>query len=325
MILLDLSIIIVNYNTFNLTVQCINSILVETTGINYEIIVVDNASTDQNVEDLKFEFPTIQLIKNTTNAGFGIANNMGMKAAKGNCILLLNSDTIIIDKGITKSLAYLQQHTSTIDVLTCQQLNEEGKPFMPKSFYFKSNHIFQYLVQNPIVELIKSKINPTKTSFITSNTFVENLSGAFMLLKKEVFEKTNGFDPDFFIYYEETEWCMRIKKQFKLFYLHDVNFIHLHGKSAPRLIMQKQMHLSGGLFWYKKGYFTYFLFLFISYIFYLPSWFLLTLISLKPATRNHFFKYVKIYVNLLPYFLFQIPKHRNGFHQRKESLKLFQL
>lgn len=321
---IELSIIIVNYNTFDLTVQCIHSIVAETKGIPYEIIVVDNASTDSTINELLIQFPAVKLIKNTTNVGFGIANNMGMQASKGTYILLLNSDTIIIENGIDKAIDFIKNNKS-IDVLTCKQLNAEGKSFIPFSFYFKTNNILSYLIDNPIQQLIKSKLTKSKPTELNKNSFVKSLSGAFMLLKREVFETTKGFDPDFFIYYEETEWCMRLNTTYKLFYLNDVSFIHLHGKSAPRLIMQKQMHLSGGLFWYKKGIFSYFLFLLISYFFYLPSWIFLTLISFKSTTRTHFYKYVKIYFNLFPYFLFQIPKYGNGFDSKKESLRLKEL
>ena len=162
---IELSIIIVNYNTLELTTQCIKSIVTETKNINYEIIVVDNASIEKQINKIPTISPFVQLIKNTTNLGFGIANNIGMKAAKGAYILLLNSDTIIIDNGIEKSLKYIKEN-SAIGVLTCQQLNEKKEPFVPASFYFKSDSIFQYIIQNPIAEVIKGKLKKSKQSMI---------------------------------------------------------------------------------------------------------------------------------------------------------------
>lgn len=320
----ELSIIIVNYNTFDLTLQCIASVVKETNEIDYEIIVVDNASTEKPIDEIKNSYPSIQLIKNSINVGFGIANNMGMQAAKGNYVLLLNSDTIIIEQGITKAYQYIKQHPN-VDVLTCKQLNEDRKPFVPFTFYFKTNSILSYLINNPIQQLIKSKLSKSKPTELNKNSFVKSLSGAFMLLKKEVFATTRGFDPDFFIYYEETEWCMRINKNYKQYYLNDISFIHLHGKSAPRLLMQKQMHLSQGLFWYKSGYINYFLFLLITYLIYLPSWVLLAEIAIKPSSRNHFLKYVKIYLSLSSLFFTEILKYKNGFGKRIVSLKISEL
>lgn len=320
----DLSIVIVNYNTFELTHQCINSIVKESNNIAYEIIVVDNASTDKDVDALKTFFPEICTIKNTTNVGFGVANNKGMKIAKGSFILLLNSDTIIIEKGIEKALAFIKNNKD-IDVLTCRQLNEEGKPFIPMSFYFKNNDIINYLTSNPILQLVKNKFFNKTTKNLATNSYVKSLSGAFMLLKQEVFTKTNGFDPDFFIYYEETEWCMRINTYFKQYYLHDVSFIHLHGKSAPRLIMQKQMHLSQGLFWYKAGYVKYICFLLIAYFIYVPSWLMLCVLSVKSSSRKHFFKYLKIYLQLFTAFILNIPSSKNSYASRKKTLKLKEL
>jgi len=318
---IELSIIIINYNTPELTTQCIQSILKETTACFYEIILIDNASRQFVATDFLKLSPQIKIIENDSNVGFGIANNMGMNAALGNYILLLNSDTVIIDKGITKSLNFMKQNAK-VDVLTCKQINKEGKALMPASFYFQNNSIFQYLIQNPLVAIVKNKLSAKKNPMLTKNTFVSSLSGAFMLLKKEVYEKTKGFDPDFFLYYEETEWCMRMKKYFKLFYLHDVNFIHLHGKSAPRLTMQKQMYLSQGLFWYKSGYFNYFIFILVSYFIYVPSWFILTIFSIKKASRKHFFNYLKIYFKLLPDYIFNIPSFNKKYSSRASSLKL---
>jgi len=318
---IDLSIIIVNYNTFSLTQQCINSIVTETKTINYEIIVVDNASSEKKTEELLTISPLVQLIKNKNNLGFGIANNIGMKASKGDYILLLNSDTIIIDAGIDKSFQFISSSTE-IDVLTCRQLNEDRKPFVPASFYFKDNSIFTYLAGNPIQQLIKSKLNKSFFKELKKSTYVNSLSGAFMLLKKDVFNVTKGFDPDFFMYYEETEWCMRINKRFKQFYLHDVSFIHFHGKSAERDLMQKQMILSQGLFWYKSGYLKYIFFILSTYLFFIPSWLILRIFSIKKSSRLHFSKYIKLYFALLPYFTFTIPNSKKSYESRKEFLKL---
>ena len=317
----ELSIIIVNYNTFDLTAQCIKSIIQETEEVNFEIIVVDNNSTEKEITKLPSLFPKVKLIQNKTNLGFGIANNIGMEASKGIYILLLNSDTIIIDSGLDRSFGYIKSHIE-IDMLTCQQINDKKESFVPANFYFKTNSLFQYLVQNPVFQLIKNKLNPSKSTTLQTNSFVKNLSGAFLLFKRKLYTNTRGFDPDFFIYYEETEWCMRLRKHYTLFYLQEVSFVHLHGKSAPRLIMQKQMHLSGGLFWYKNGVFSYFMFMLISYFIYLPSWLVLTLFAFKQKTRKHFFKHVKIYFDLLPYFLFDIPKSNTRYQSRKHSLKL---
>jgi GT2 family glycosyltransferase len=317
----ELSIIIINYNTYALTLQCIKSIVKETTAISYEIIIVDNASTEIPKHEFSTIHSSIKVIKNKNNVGFGIANNVGMEAAKGNYILLLNSDTIIIQNGIAKSLKYIKEN-SEIGVLTCQQLNEKRKPFIPASFYFKDNSIVKFLIQNPLFEIIKSKITPSTQSPLTKNCSVNSLSGAFMLFNKEVFEKTKGFDPDFFMYYEETEWCMRLKKQYQLFYLHDVSFIHLHGKSSPRLIMQQQMLLSQGLFWYKSGYLSYFFFLLITYLINIPSWFVLSVFSIKKTSRKHFLKYLNIYIELFPYYISEIFSSKNNYGSRTQNLKL---
>lgn len=321
---MDLSIIIINYNTFDLTCQCIQSIIKETTNIGYEIIVVDNASTEKNSEELKTIFPSIRLIKNATNVGFGIANNIGMQAAKGNYLLLLNSDTIVLNQAIEQSLNTIKNNPQ-IGALTCSQINENGKPIMPASFYFKKFSLLSYLLSNPLFEIIRQKTTKNTNVFLTKNTMVNNLSGAYLMLKKEVFEKTKGFDPDFFIYYEETEWCNRLKNNYQLYYLHDATIIHLHGKSSPRPIMFKQMHLSGGLFWYKKGITTYVLYLLITYLIYFPAWLALYVFAFKQQTKTHFKKYVTTYWALVGYFFIEIPNYPNHYGGRTKMLKLKEL
>ena len=99
-VITDVSIIIVNYNTFNLVLQCIESVIKNTKNIVYEIIVVDNNSPNRDVSKLNLFYPQVTLILNKNNSGFGVANNLGNKVAKGEYIFLLNSDTIIIDNSI---------------------------------------------------------------------------------------------------------------------------------------------------------------------------------------------------------------------------------
>ena len=132
---LDLSIIIVNYNTFDLTATCIDSIYTSKTTHTYEIILVDNASTERNPLDFCQKYPKLILIQNKENQGFGRANNTGMEKARGEHILLLNSDTELSETVLEKALTTLKKEQA--DLYSCAQFLEDGSPFIYKknSFY----------------------------------------------------------------------------------------------------------------------------------------------------------------------------------------------
>lgn len=316
----SLSIVIVNYNTHDLVVNCIQSILAETNLVELEIIVVDNKSADRRIETITQLNEQIRLIQSDENLGFGKANNLGMSHATGNYLLLLNSDTIIIEQVVDKAMDWLMNNNQ-FAVLGINQINEGEESIVDAESYTKLFSIMEYFLDLPLFTLFGR--GNSKVEKLQRPIEVNQLSGAFMLLKKDVFENTKGFDPDFFMYYEETEWCQRIKKNYKIAYHPELNFIHLHGKSASREVMTKQMHLSAGLFWYKRGFFQFVMYLLISYLIYMPTWILLALTS--RARRIHFKKYIIIYAALLKYFIFDIPRFSRKYKGRDEVLKLKEL
>ena len=122
----DVSIVIVNWNTRVYLCNCINSIIAESNDYSYEIIVVDNASNDNSCEMLNNEFPSVQVIANSTNSGFAAANNQGMRIAKGRYVLLLNPDTIVLDKAIDKCIVFADKRPE-IGIVGCQVLEDEVK------------------------------------------------------------------------------------------------------------------------------------------------------------------------------------------------------
>ena len=237
----DLSIIIVSYNTKEIITTCINSVIDNTKGTNYEIIVVDNGSKDGSLERLRKlekKHPQIKLITSKTNLGFGKANNLGAKKAKGKYLLLLNSDTIIIGNAIPEALKTLRKMPN-VGVYSCRLMNED-KSVQPSGGYFPNlGNVFawQFFIDDlPLIGRLIPSFHPKKSSY-NGNKQMDWITGAFMLFPKKVFDKVGGFDENIFMYTEEMELCYRIKKLgYIISYFYFPAIIHLGGASSGSVL-----------------------------------------------------------------------------------------
>ena len=244
--MLDLSIIIVNFNTSELLSQCIASIHDQKMTCSYEIIVVDNLSTDNSKQIITKNFPSTIWIENKLNEGFGRANNIGIKEAKGRHILLLNSDTIIIRNTIEKALVRLQKEGENVGLVTCQLLNPDCT--LQKSVFYYNASFKEVLNNNLLFDFLTRSIPKTQRQIVA-------LHGAFLMFNKKKLEQIGYFDPDFFLYAEEFEWCRRIRKNnLSLMFYNDLSIIHLEeGSSVSKPWNTKQRYLSNSLL-FKKEY-----------------------------------------------------------------------
>lgn len=308
-----LSIVIVNFNTIQLTIDCINSIQSYLKGIKYEIILVDNYPKGGSNKYLFLQtFPDIIYLSTEVNIGFGNANNIGLKKAKGRYFLLLNSDTLLFDDSLKKSLQFMEKPESAkIGLLGCKLLNED-KSYQPSFYPFVKNSLLNYLRTN---NLLFYKLFRVGGFYKEDNEIriVGDVSGAFMLLRREVVDKVGSFDPDFFLYCEETEWCReRISKNFNIVYFPMTSIIHLGGKSAPKESMFIQSKLSLSLLWFKKGLLFYFGYILITVINIFTN--ILLYPFVRRETKNIIRKEISSFIILIPYLLFNIPffKKING-------------
>jgi GT2 family glycosyltransferase len=311
-----LSIIIVNFRTFDLTVDCIKSIKENVTGISYELILVDNAPVEDSEQKFKALFPGISYLVTNENVGFSRANNLGISIAAGKYILLLNSDTLVLDDCIQRCFGFLEApENAKVGLLGCKNLNADHS-FQPSFYPFLKSSIWNFiLTDNPILYKIFRLRNKFKEP--TTPIEVGDVAGSFMFLRKTVVEKVRAFDPDFFLYFEESEWCkVRISRFFKIFYFPEAKIIHFGGQSTPKNYLFTQFRLSQSLFWYKKGWFSYIGYILYSYIniIYLFGAFLLG------KDRAYFKKYIKTYFDLIPYLFYEIPKYSAAYGSRKEML-----
>ncbi len=246
---MKISIIIVNYNTFDYTQQCIDSVLeaLKFSNINGEIIVIDNDSPDKSGEKLKKFYKDnsqVDIILNNDNEGFAKANNIGLEKAQGDYILLLNSDTVIQSDTLQKCLDYLDKHED-YDVLGCKVVLGDGKldPACKRSFPTPLNSLFHTLKLDSIFKKSPT-IGSYNLTYIDEDTTteVDCITGAFILLRRDVYEKVGGLDEEYFMYGEDIDWCYRIKEAgFRIIY-HPVSEItHFKkaswdGKANPKVL-----------------------------------------------------------------------------------------
>ncbi|MFA7301069.1 MAG: glycosyltransferase family 2 protein [Candidatus Shapirobacteria bacterium] len=246
-----LSIIIVNYNTADITVNCLRSIYQDKglKDIPFEIILVDNASTDKSILKIKnfihsIKIKNFKLKINQTNIGFGAANNQGLKKAQGQYILMLNTDTIILHSAISQSLNWLSSHPEA-GGCTAQLLNKD-RSIQPSGGYFPTLlnmcTLMLHLDDLPFVNAIIKPYHPHTPNFYTHDKYFTTdhsqdwLTGAYILIRQEIINKVNGFSPEFFMYGEEMEMCYRIHQtypQLQFWYLIGPQVIHLGGASSP--------------------------------------------------------------------------------------------
>lgn len=235
--MLDLNIIIVNYNTKEFLKKCINSLLdCISKKIDYEIIVVDNASSDMSSEMVKKEFPQVKLIANKNNGGFSTANNQGIKISEeSKYILFLNPDTVMQNQTIEEMIRFMDSHNDA-GAATCKLLMPNGKiddashrgfptPWNAFSHFTGLARIFP-----------KSRIfagynlgwmNLEKTHEIDA------LAGAFMLVRREAGEEARWWDEDYFFYGEDIDFCYMLKKKgWKIYYVPEVFVTHYKGVSG---------------------------------------------------------------------------------------------
>lgn len=232
---MDLSIIIVNYNSAHHVLNCVESIYKETTEHSFEIIVVDNQSTDNSQEIILSKYKEIIWLQMGYNAGFARANNLGIQNAKGSYVLLLNADTIVLDNALDKTLDLLMQNP---EIVGCgvQLLNADGTHQLSGAQFVKGglNILLALPYLGRIIRYFAYKLN-TKVPNITQvegKIYVDWIVGAFLLVRKNVFPKTGLLDEDFFMYSEEIEWCYRLKKEGALCLFSEPKVIHLLGGTS---------------------------------------------------------------------------------------------
>lgn len=234
---LDLSIIIVNYNVKEFLQNLIHSICRAGEKIKYEIIIVDNASDDGSVEFLREKFSELKLIVNEKNLGFSKANNIGLKYAQGKYILLLNPDTIVQEDTFEKMINFFET-TPDAGMAGCKILNPDGTLQLAcrRSFPGPWTSFCKVTGLSGLFPNSRLFARYNLTYLNEDQTYeVDAISGSFMMIKREAYEKVGNLDEQFFMYGEDLDWCYRMQKAgYKVYYVHNTTIIHYKGESTRR-------------------------------------------------------------------------------------------
>lgn len=248
---MDLSIIIVNFETFEMTKQTIESVLNQSHPFDYDIYVVDNASSDGSFESLQktffkeSEIGKIKFIQNPENKGFAQANNVAIKRANADYLLLLNSDTEVVGDCLEKSMQYMKNHPDT-GVLGCKVMLPDGNLDKACRRSFPEFSVSFYRMTG------LSKLFPKSERFGRYNlTYLDEddtyevdcVMGAFMLLRSSTIAEVGLLDEKFFMYGEDIDWCYRIKAaNWKIIYYSEAQIIHYKGSSNSKKQNKRMIH-----------------------------------------------------------------------------------
>jgi len=229
---MTLSVIIVSFNTREMTLDCLRALEADLAGIASEIWVVDNDSKDGSAGAIRHEFPGVRLVESKVNAGFGAANNIALRQAKGSYFLLLNSDAFPLPGAIPALIEYLRAHPRAA-IAGPRLLNADGS-LQVSCFKFPSP--LRAWLENLWVSAAFPRhpfIGDYRFWRHDSERNVDFLVGACMLLRREVFEQTGGFDERFFLYSEETDWQRRIRDLgWEIAFTPSAQVTHLGGASG---------------------------------------------------------------------------------------------
>ena len=251
---MELSIICVNWNSLAYLTECIRSIYERTRDIEFEIIVVDNASSDRAIDGLADLFPGVKVIRSSRNLGFAGANNLGFTHAAGKYILFLNPDTRLVSPAINILLRRARS-LPRVGVVGCKLLN--GDLSVQTSSIMRFPRILNRLFE---VEHLRLKwpqlfgIGPL-FSDSTEPIPVEAISGACMLLKHDVFTKVGMFSEDYFMYSEDVDLCFKVLRAgFRNYYVGEATVVHYGGKSGRSPKWQTVMKTQAELQFCEKHY-----------------------------------------------------------------------
>ena len=227
--MIDLSILIVNWNTKEYLLPCLRAIFEKRNGMNWEVIVVDNDSQDGSGSEVKKAFPSIHLIENEKNLGFAKAANQGLQKASGRYVLLLNPDTQVKNGAIERLVSFMDAH-SDVGVAGAQLLNADGS---------KQNSIANFpslgteLLNKSLLRWLFPKKFPGKEKDYPEPIEVDSVIGACMMVKRDALDQVGLLDEDYFLFLEETDWCYRMKKSgWKIYHVPQAEIYHFQGKSA---------------------------------------------------------------------------------------------
>ena len=252
---MDLSIIIVSWNTKDLLKKCLESVLAETKGLDFEVFVVDNGSQDGSAKMGEKNFSQVKLIENRSNLGFAQANNQAIEKSRGKYILLLNPDTVILGNTLRKMIDFLESHPE-VGILGPKILNPDGS-LQP------SCRTFPTLASQALILLklhnFLPGLPPIKKYYMlgwdhSETKEVDQVMGSCFMIKKKLIDEIGLLDESYWIWFEEVDFCKRARLAgWKTYFLPDVSIIHHKAKAFEQLSpIKKQIRLNRSMLRYFK-------------------------------------------------------------------------
>ncbi len=254
---MQLSVIILNYNVRYFLEQCLASVQEALIGINSEIIVVDNLSTDDSCDMIKSRFPNIKLIENDSNLGFPKGNNIGVASANGDYICILNPDTVVAEDTFEKILAFAEKQVN-LGIVGCKLIDGSGN-FLPESKrgiptpFVALTKIFALYKLFPNWKLFNRYYAQHLSENKTGNVAI--LVGAFMIMKRDLYNEIGGFDENCFMYSDDIDLSyMALKSGKSNYYFHETSVIHYKGESTVKDGLYMKRFREAMQFFYNKHY-----------------------------------------------------------------------
>jgi len=246
---LDISIIVVSFNTKGLLLDCLASIFKTIKGISFEVWVVDNNSTDGTVEATREKYPTIKIVENTENLGFAAANNQAFRQMNGNYALLLNTDTVLTN-GVVKELFDFMEANPEAGMACGQLLNLDGS---------SQNSIANFpttltlLSNETLLRILLPKKFPSKRRKYLSPLKIDSCIGACLMARKKAMDDIGFFDERYFFFFEETDWAYRMKRGgWAIYLVPTAKIFHAQGKTVGSNVHARIMFYRSRYLFFKK-------------------------------------------------------------------------
>ncbi|MSP11794.1 MAG: glycosyltransferase family 2 protein [Chloroflexi bacterium] len=251
---LSLSIIIISWNTRDLLAKCLASVYNPRPAASFEVIVVDNASSDGSPEMVKTQFPQVRILENSQNLGFARANNQAIRASQGRYILLLNSDTIVTPHAVQMLLDCMQTHPQAG---VCGPMLINANATFQASFNDFPNLFTEIIHLLGVAPRLLSRSYPSyELTDSRQLRAVDWVGGACFMIRRACIDQVGLLDESFIMYGEEVDWCYRIRQHgWEVIYQPDARIIHLGGQSALRVPAWKYLQLQRGkVLFFRKHY-----------------------------------------------------------------------
>jgi hypothetical protein len=225
----DLSVIIVNWNTRELLLNCLGSFYRTVKGLTFEILVVDNGSSDGSRDSVRRAFPNIELIQNQKNLGFARANNEALRKSTGRYALLLNTDVVLINGAVEKLVEFMENNP-TVGIAGGQLINADGSK---QNSFDNFPSLATEALNKSLLRLLFPKRYPSKRVNYGTPIDVHSVIGACMIVRSRSIREVGLLDEDYFFFLEETDWCYRMRRRrWRVCHVPQAQIVHLQGRTA---------------------------------------------------------------------------------------------